>query len=170
MDEFLHSLQGLDYLILGGILVLIVLGFKHGCSGEIGRLLGLAASALTAYFGSAPLSAWTQENQLLGASQFANQLAAFVLITVVCISVGILTSHILRKVIRFVVPQPFDAILGGVIGGAKALVILSILCSLGWITPHQPVTGTIANTSSVLETISQWVKPLGNHPALRKQP
>ena len=48
-----------------------------------------------------------------------------------------LTHWALSQGIRLVLAQPFDAIMGGVIGGIKAFVLVSVLCAFGLLNPRE---------------------------------
>ena len=46
-------------------------------------------------------------------------------------------SRILTDSIWLAIPQPFDTLLGGVIGGVKGFVLVAILCTLGLLNPRE---------------------------------
>lgn len=126
----------IDYLVFAGAGVMVVLGFCRGCSGELGRLAGLAAAVAAGVFGHAPLERAVAGAKILGGSELATRVVVFIVVLVACVSIWLLVGHFLKATLRVVVRQPYDAILGGVIGGAKALAAVMAFCALGLISPH----------------------------------
>ena len=65
------------------------------------------------------------------------RLITFMLILVACFSVWLIIARTLKDALELVVGQPFDALLGGIIGGTKAFVAIAVLCTLGLLNPRE---------------------------------
>jgi len=137
MMTFLKEAGALDYLAFGAAAFLVVRGFKRGCSGELGRLVATLAAAAFGYFGFRGVARLVLTEKLFGDNPYAGRLVAFILMAVLCIAVWLFLSHMLADGLRLVIAQPFDAILGGMIGGIKAFVVVAALCTLGLLNPKE---------------------------------
>ena len=137
MLTFFKAFEPLDYLAFGAVAVLVIRGFLSGGSGEIGRLVGVVTAAAVGYFGVAPVARLVMSSNLLHANPYAGRLIAFILLAVVCIALWLGLRRLLADAIRLAIDQPFDAILGGVIGGIKAFVLVAALCTLGLLSPRE---------------------------------
>ena len=137
MPAFLAQMSLLDYLAFGAVAWLVIRGFMRGCSGELSGLVGLLAAAAVGYFGFAPLERTILAAKLLAANPYAARLITFMLILVACFSVWLIIARTLKDALELVVGQPFDALLGGIIGGTKAFVAIAVLCTLGLLNPRE---------------------------------
>ncbi|HRT30181.1 MAG TPA: CvpA family protein [Kiritimatiellia bacterium] len=137
MPAFMTQMTPLDYLAFGAVAWLVIRGFMRGCSGELSGLVGLLAAAAIGYFGFAPLERTILAAKLLAANPYAARLITFMLILVACFSVWLLITRMLKEALELVVIQPFDALLGGIIGGVKAFIAIAVLCTLGLLNPHE---------------------------------
>lgn len=137
MPAFIAQMSLLDYLAFGAVAWLVIRGFLRGCSGEVSGLVGLLAAAALGYFGFTPVERTVLAAKLLAANPYAARLIAFMLILVACFSVWLLIGRLLKEALQLVVRQPFDALLGGVIGGVKAFVAIAALCTLGLLSPSE---------------------------------
>lgn len=137
MMAFFGQMTVLDWLAFGGVAFLVVRGFIRGCSGEISRLIGWLAAVATGCLGFAPVERAVLAAKLFSANPYAGRLVAVMLILVICFSVGLLLRHVLKESLQTAIGQPFDAILGGIIGGFKAFVVIAVLCALGLLDPRE---------------------------------
>lgn len=116
--------------VLAVILLLFVLrGAWRGLTGELAPLVGLIACGGILWFGYAPLHtalAQALPNLEEKACVFYSALA----ITVVGFVVFFILACLVKRVGAWVVPQPFNAVLGGLIGGAKAVLMISVAAGL----------------------------------------
>lgn len=134
---FLKEMGALDYLAFGAVIFLVVRGFVRGCSGELGRGVALLAAAAIGYFGFSAVARMVLMAKLFNDNPYAGRMIAFVLMAVLCIAVWLFLKHLLADGLRLVIAQPFDAILGGMIGGMKAFVVVAALCALGLLNPKE---------------------------------
>jgi uncharacterized membrane protein required for colicin V production len=137
MLSALKEMAWVDLLALGACTVLMVAGFVRGCSGEIGRLVALGGAVALGGFGFGPLSQMILSAPLFGATPYAARLVAYILLFVVCVALWLLLRRVLSDAISLVLNQPFDAILGGIIGGVKAFILIAVLCAFGFLNPNE---------------------------------
>ena len=159
MMAFFGQMAVLDWLIFGGVAFLVIRGFISGCSGEISRPIGLAAAVVTGYASFVPVERAVLAAKLFAANPYAGRLVAIMIILVIGISVWLLLSRLLKDGLRMVINQPFDAILGGVIGGFKAFVVVAILCALGFLNPREESQINFLNNSLTMRKFT----PLFHH-------
>ncbi len=157
----LREIGWVDGLVLGAVSFLVILGFIRGCSGELGRLLAMGVAAAAGVFGFAPVLRMVHAAKLFDANPYAGRLVTYILLLVVCIALWWGLRHLLAEGIRLVVAQPFDAILGGVIGGIKAFILVAVLCTFGLLNPNaaertrlQQKSVTVQKLSPLLEKIT----------------
>ena len=125
----------MDWLAFGAVAFLVLRGFYRGCSDEIGHLVGAVTAAAAGYFGFAPVARVVLAAKLFDANPYAGRLIVFILLSVVCLALWLGLRRLLADAIRLAIAQPFDALLGGVIGGIKAFLLVAILCTLGLLNP-----------------------------------
>ena len=160
---FFGEMAVLDWLAFGGVAFLVVCGFVRGCSGEISRVVGLLAAAATGYFGFAPVERAVLAAKLFADNPYAGRLVAVMLILVICFSVWLLLRHLLKESLQMAIGQPFDAILGGVIGGFKAFVAIAALCALGLLDSREKGAAAFLGeslTAQKLAPLLQRIAPL----------
>lgn len=105
----------------------IVLGF----SGEIASLLGLVAAVGVIAFGYEPI----YHGAMLMLADSAGDSAAYycaLSVVVVGVAIFIAIAYLARGLFSFILPQPFDAILGGLVGAAKGFFLISTTASVVW--------------------------------------
>lgn len=158
MLALLKELAWVDTLTIGAIAVLVILGFVRGCSGELGRLVALCVAAAVGYFGLVPVSRVVLTARLFDANPYAGRLVAYILLFVICIALWLGLRHLLAEAIRLVVRQPFDAILGGVIGGVKAFVLVAVLCTFGLLNPNEAARTQFQNESATAKQLAPLLK------------
>lgn len=137
MPLFFKDFGTLDYVALAAAAFLVLRGFISGGSGEIGRLVGVVTAAAAGYFGFAPVARAVLSANFLHANPYAGRLIVLILLSVVCIALWLALRRMLADAIRLAIAQPFDAILGGVIGGVEAFVLVVVLCAFGLLNPRE---------------------------------
>ena len=158
MTAFFGQMAVVDWLAFGGVAFLVVRGFVRGCSGEVSRLVGLLAAVATGYFGFAPVERAVLAAKLFAENPYAGRLVAVMLILVICFSVSLLLRHLLKESLRTAINQPFDAILGGVIGGFKAFVVIAVLCALGFLDPREKGASSFLGDSFTAQKLAPLVQ------------
>ena len=158
MPMFLTQLGWVDACALAVCLFLVIRGFWLGCSGEVGRLVAVGSAAAAGVFGFAPLSRAILAARLFADNPHAGRLIVFIILFVLCIAIWLALSRLLSEAIRLAVAQPFDAILGGVIGGFKAFVLVSVLCAFGLLNPDPAGRASFQRDSVTARNLAPWLE------------
>ncbi len=148
----------LDMLAFGGIAVLVIRGFLRGCSGELSGLVGVLAAAATGFFGFDPVVRTVLSAKFFNTNPYAGRMIAFILILVVSLAVWLVLRRLLKDGLETVVPQPFDAVLGGVIGGVKAFVLVAVFCTFGLLNPRAEGRAQLQNDSVTVQKLAPYLK------------
>jgi uncharacterized membrane protein required for colicin V production len=154
MPIILKQIGWLDGLALAAIAFLVIRGFVLGCSGELGRLVAILSAAAVGFFGFAPVSRLVFSASLFGANVYAGRLVVFILLLVVCVALWLGLRRLLSEGIRLVVDQPFDSILGGIIGGIKAFVLVAVMCAFGLLNPNSAERTRLQEKSFAAQKLS----------------
>lgn len=158
MFALIKQIGWADAFAFGAVAFLVIRGFIRGCSGELGRLVAVCAAAGLGFFGFAPVSRVVLTAKLFGSNPAAGRLVVFILLFVVCVALWLLLGHVLSEIIRLVVAQPFDAVLGGVIGGIKAFVLVAVMCAFGLLNPNEQERSRFQNQSVAAQKLSPLLK------------
>ncbi|MFH0779576.1 MAG: CvpA family protein [Parcubacteria group bacterium] len=114
----------LDYILLGIILIIALLGFKKGFLESLGSIIGLILAAVVASRYYLLVGAW------FGGSNLAH-IIAFILIFGVSIKIISLLFWAFGKIFQIITVLPFiasfDRLLGLILGFAEGIFILSIV-------------------------------------------
>ena len=160
MITFLKTVGIMDLLMLLAVVFLVVRGFIHGCSGEMGHLIGVAVACAAGFFCFAPVADAVASVKLLAANPSAARLIVFVLVLIICIAIWLGVKHLLSEAIRLVLAQPFNAIVGGIIGGIKACIFIFILCALGLLNPLENGRKRFYENSVTVQKLAPLLKPI----------
>lgn len=153
------ELGWVDLGAAGLMLFLVIQGLYRGCSGQLGRLFAMVSAAAFAYYGFKPVFGMVLEYGLLRENPFAARLIALVLVVVVSLTVWLILHHWLSDTIGMALRQPFDAILGGVIGGTKAFIIIAMFCTFIQLNPVASERNRLWSRSHSI----RWLAPLIKH-------
>jgi len=160
MSTFFKEAGILDYLAFGAVAFLIVRGFMRGCSGELGRLVGVAAATAVGYFGFNPVARTVLASNVFSANPHAGRLIAFILMAVLCIGLWLFLRRLLSDALKLVIAQPFDALLGGVFGGVKAFLLVAVLCTAGLLSPSEGDRARFQEKSVTVQALAPLLKKI----------
>lgn len=140
------NLTVLDWIIFAVTAFFTVVGLFKGFSGQLGSLAGMAAALAVGYFLFAPIkglvaggnwvSGETAQNAVAGIADFVAALVVFGLVT-----------RIVARFVSFLVPQPMNAIAGGLIGLVKSVIVVGLLAGVGLIQTGRFSDGFFASRS-----------------------
>lgn len=154
----LRDIGWMDGLALGVVAFLVILGFVRGCSGEIGRLVAVGAAAALGYFGFVPVLRVVLSARLFASNFDAARLVTFILLFVICIALWLGLRHFLAEGIKLVVAQPFDSILGGIIGGVKAFIFVAVCCTFGLLNPNAAERSQLQKKSVAVQKLAPYLE------------
>ncbi|MEG1552530.1 MAG: CvpA family protein [Kiritimatiellia bacterium] len=119
-------MDGLTVAILLTVAFFSLRGAFRGLSGELAPLIGLIAGAGALWFGYPPLNI-----ALAKALPTLDSQACIFYAAIVAAIAGLVLFFILatlvQKVGAWIVPQPFNALLGALIGAAKIILFVSVI-------------------------------------------
>jgi len=179
MKDALLAVGWIDWVALVVALILVVRGFVRGCSVELAQLISLAVAIATAYFCFAPLLRMIHATGFFVAHAYAAHVVTFVVMFVIGLGLWYGLGRLLTSGLQLVVAQPFDRILGGVIGGMKAIAVVAILCVCGLMSPRASDHHVVVSNSRVGKELAPWIahftapakveKPLGASSSAAKE-
>ncbi|MEI7898711.1 MAG: CvpA family protein [bacterium] len=149
-----------DYLAFGTAAFLVIRGFVRGGSDEIGNLVGVVTAAAVGYFGFTPVARLVLTANVFHANPYAGRLIVFILLSVVCIALWLGLRRILTYTLRLAIAQPFDTLLGGVIGGVKAFILVAVLCTLGLLNPREQARTQFQQHSLTAQKLAPLLKSI----------
>lgn len=119
---------------LGTVLLIFVAlsalrGAWRGLSGEMAPLVGLVAGGGILWFGYAPARA-ALTRLVPGVEAGAAAFYAALAIAVGAMIVFLIVAKLAKHVGALIIPQPFDAIIGAVVGAAKVILLASVVAGL----------------------------------------
>ena len=158
------ELTAIDWVLLGGTVLLMVIGLFRGISGELGSLVGLAAGVLAGWllFGVAQNCA-----QSLGFGSKSENILKGTTIVIDCVMalvVGGIIRMLVRKFVSFLMGRAIDSMLGVLSGIIKGALIIGVLTGFRIVTvdesgtesgpfvAHSPIIGFIASLSDMYST------------------
>ena len=129
------DLAPLDLALLGGCALIVGIGLYRGLSGELASLAGFAAAAA-------------------GVIDFVLGLVVFGLV-----------RKLVDRFVSFLVPQPTNALLGGVSGAFKSVLLLFLLTGVGFLPPGTYAQGYLATRSQMIHVLATWADSyVAEHP------
>ena len=165
MQNILDIAKGIgwiDGVILAMIAILIIRGFIRGASGELSSLIASCAMAALFVFGFPPLLRWMKASAFLSGYPQAGRYVAFILMAVAVIALWLVSRKLLAHSISLVLPKLFDHVLGGIFGGAKAVILVALLCAGGFLGTTENVRQQAADRSVFVEKLTPLLSKLLN--------
>ena len=157
MKDALLAVGWIDWVALVVALILVVRGFVRGCSVELAQLISLVVAIATAYFCFAPLLRMINATGFFVAHAYAAHVVTFMVLFVIGLALWYGLGRLLTSGLQLVVAQPFDRILGGVIGGMKAIAVVAILCVCGLMSPRASDHHVVVSNSRVGKELAPWI-------------
>ena len=144
------DLTVIDWIIFAVTAFFTVAGLFRGFSGQFGSFAGMAAALCAGYFLFAPIrefvtggnwfSGEAAQNAVAGATDFCAMLVVFGLV-----------RRVVARFVSFLVPQPMNAIAGGLIGLLKSIVAVGLLAGVGLIQTGRFSQGFFAARSTFVK-------------------
>ncbi len=149
-------------IVLITLLLFTLRGCIKGFGGEIGGLAGLAAFGGLAWFGYQPFCRSIAHLPKISSTEV--QFYAILAIFIVGVILFFIISKLTQKIGEAIVPQPFNALLGGLIGAAKALFFISLIAGAVQLVIARTkafIPGEVANPviHAMIESWKQLILP-----------
>ena len=163
----MELLQPLDFVLIGGVILLAGIGLYRGLSGELGSVAGFTAASLA---GFCLLDAARTCAASFG---FGNYLAptAYVIDFVFALVAFGVARWLVAKFVSVLVPQPTNAFLGMLGGLFKGAVVIGLLTGVGLMQAGTYSTGFFATHSAVVREVAAWADAnLAESPKAAEEP
>jgi len=146
------ELTVLDWVLFGVTAVFIVLGLFRGFSGQLGSLVGLAVALIAGYFLFSPLRAMVAAGNWVSGGAAQSGVAAGLDFVAVLVVFG-LVRRLVAKFVSFLVPQPMNALAGGLVGLFKGAVAVAGLTGVGLVQTGRFSEGFFAAHSTFVKML-----------------
>ncbi len=142
------TLTNFDYILLSLMGAGFVIGLFKGFSGHLGSFVGLISALAVGYFCHEFALEVVDEFDVEPASM--QRTAAIALNFTVCLISFGLVRILVSKFVSFLIPQPMNAILGGIIGFIISLAFIGIAVGFGIVRPEGDINAGIFPAKSVV--------------------
>ena len=139
VQDFFSRLTPANYVDIacaGLVLLFVVIGFVRGISGELSRLLSLAAGAAVGYWIYVPGVETLSSLEYLRKSPQFTSLIAFCVALLGGLILFLLLNLMLGRIIKIVLDPAWDRSLGMLAGVINAAILLALVFTLAMILPQ----------------------------------
>lgn len=140
------DLTVIDWIIFIVSAFFTVVGLFRGFSGQLGSLAGMVTAILVGYFLFSPLKGFVADSDWASGAATQAALSGVLVFVIMLVAFG-LVRMVVAKFVSLLVPQPLNAILGGLIGVAKSVVGIGLIAGIGLIQTGHFSEGFIASRS-----------------------
>lgn len=169
MNGILQSVTWVDAAALAVGIILVIKGFVSGASNQLARLVASAVAVGFGYFCFQPILRASNSLNLIGEHPYAAYLIAIIILFTVGVALWIIVGRLLSSALQLAIRQPFDTILGGLIGAAEAIMLIAVLCVLGLMSPSKTDHAYLFRDSKVGHFLAPALRPFAA-PAEREAP
>lgn len=149
------ELTVLDWVLFGVTAFFVVVGLFHGFSGQLGSFFGIAVALVAGYFFFSPLRAMVAAGNWVTGGAAQNGVAAGLDFLLVLIVFGIV-RRLVAKFVSFLVPQPMNALAGGLVGFFKGAVAVAALTGVGLVQTGRFSEGFFAAHSTFVKMLGSF--------------
>lgn len=145
----------LDWVILGGMALLAVIGLVRGISGEIASLLGIATGLLVGFmlYG---VAASIAAQAAAAHDEGVRKAVAIGIDALLALVAGGVVRIFVKKFVSFLIGRVLDCFLGMAAGLVKGVVLTGVLTGLGVVKPGENSSGYFSAKSPVIRVIADW--------------
>ena len=149
------DLTVLDWVLFGVTAFFVVVGLFRGFSGQLGSFVGIAVALFAGYFLFSPLRAMVAAGNWVSGSGAQSGVAAGLDFAAVLIVFG-LVRRLVAKFVSFLVPQPMNALAGGLVGLFKGAVAVAGLTGVGLVQTGRFSEGFFAAHSTFVKMLGSF--------------
>ena len=146
------ELTVLDWVLFAVAAFFMVVGLFRGFSGQFGSLVGLVTALVAGYFLFAPIRSLVVSSNWITGETAQSGVAAVVDFVVALVGFGFV-RRIVAKFVSFLIPQPMNAIVGGVVGIVKGMVAVGLLTGAGLVQTGRFSEGFFAAHSTFVKMV-----------------
>lgn len=145
----------IDYALTCLAVGLVAWGLIRGLAGELASFAWITGLSVSGYFGYSwcgnLISRFVRKE---GVS--ADAMAIFLTI-LLALAAALLIRALVKKCVSFVVPQPWNAVFGGLCGAGKTILIIAILAGVGFTRPGEFSNGYMAQHSKIVAAFASFM-------------
>ena len=146
----------LDCILVGVIAVLGGWGLWRGLAGELAAVAWILTALLVGYFAYAPVCGAVDRFAAAGGNAGGGAgLAAVGITAFVALVAALLVRFAVRKFVSLLLPQPWNALLGGIVGVLKGSVVVAALAAAGLVQTGPLAEGFFASRSTLVRMLAQ---------------
>jgi len=145
----------IDFVLIGVMAALGGWGMWRGIAGELAAVAWIVAALVVGYLAYSPMCGVVETFMAAGRTSGNGAGLAAVGVTVfVALVVALLVRFAVRKFVSFLLPQPWNAILGGLVGVLKGAVLVAVLTAVGLVQTGPLSEGFFASRSSIVKLLA----------------
>lgn len=144
------DLTVIDWIIFAVAAFFTVVGLFRGFSGQLGSLVGMVTALGAGYFLYSHVKGFVAGGNWVSGEAAQNALSGVIDFAVMLVVFG-LVRRVVAKFVSFLVPQPMNAIAGGLIGLVKSVVVVGLLAGVGLIQTGRFSDGFFAARSTFVK-------------------
>lgn len=145
----------IDYILVIVMAGLGVWGLWRGIAGELAAVAWIATALLVGFFAYSPMCRTVDSVAAAGGGGGGARLAAVGITVFVALVAALLVRFLVRKFVSFLLPQPWNAIIGGLIGVLKGAVLVAALTAVGLVETGPLSSGFFASRSVIVKWLAQ---------------
>ena len=149
------DLTVLDWVLFGVTAFFVVIGLFRGFSGQLGSFAGIAVALVAGYFLFSPLRAMVVTGNWVTGGTAQSGVAAGLDFIAALIIFG-LVRRVVAKFVSFLVPQPMNALAGGLVGLFMGAVAVAGLTGVGLVQTGRFSEGFFAAHSSFVKMLGSF--------------
>ena len=144
----------IDWILMGGMAALAVVGLFRGISSELGSLLGLAAGVLSGFllYGAAQNCATTFGFGMRSPAMLKG--ATIAIDCVMALVIGGIVRLLVKKFVSFLMGRMIDSVLGLLSGLIKGALIVGVLTGFGLVSVSADAEGPFVAHSPIVAFIA----------------
>ena len=146
------DLTVIDWVIFAVTAFFTVVGLFRGFSGQLGSLAGITAALCAGYFLFSPIRGVVVDGNWVSGEAAQKALASVLDFVAMLVMFGVV-RRIVARFVSFLVPQPMNAIAGGLVGLLKGVVVVGLLASVGLIQTGRFSGGFLATRSTFVKMV-----------------
>ena len=142
----------IDYILVVVMAGLGVWGLWRGIAGELAAVAWIATALVVGYFAYSPMCRMVDSVIAEGGGA---RLVAVGLTVFVALVAALIVRFVVRKFVSFLLPQPWNAIIGGLVGVLKGAVLVAALTAVGLVETGPLSSGFFASRSVIVKLLAQ---------------
>ena len=140
----------LDIVLVAVMVALGGWGMWRGIAGEIAAVAWIGTALAVGFFSYLSMHSLVESFMAAGGKSGSAELAAVGMTVFVALVVALLVRFAVRKFVSFLLPQPWNAILGGIVGVLKGAVLVAALTAVGLVQTGPLASGFFASRSALV--------------------